>query len=252
MTNINNTKQKMMAGEPVFGMISGVSDPKVAELAGLRGFDYYMIDTEHSPMTAAQAVHVVRGCERVGITPLVRVSRKDPKAILPFIDGGAMGIMMPGLETAAEIEMLVNAVKYPPIGKRGLGVARAADYMVGPRSQADYVTWANQNTLVLPQFEDIALLDRLPELAAVPHVDGFVIGPRDLSVSMGYMDGPHHPEVQEAIDQAIKIIRDAGLVAGITAGTHTAAQAQVARGANFVLTSLPGLMKLAVDSFLGK
>ena len=146
--------------------------------------------------------------------------------------------------------MLVHAVKYPPIGKRGLGVARAAEYMVGRRSQADYVAWANQNTLVLPQFEDAALIDVLPEMAQVPEVDGFVIGPRDLALSMGYADGPNHPEVQNMIDEAINIMRKAGVAAGITAGTHAAAQAQIKRGANFILTSLPGLMKLAVDSFL--
>lgn len=246
----NKTKQKLKSGQPVYGMISGVSDPKVAELAGLRGLDYYMIDTEHSPMTQAQAVHVVRGCERVGITPLVRVSQKDPKAILPFIDGGALGVMMPGLETVAEVEMLVNAVKYPPLGKRGLGVARAAEYMVGTRSQADYVAWANQNTLVLPQFEDVEMLNILADMAAVPEVDGFVIGPRDLALSMGYADGSNHPEVQRVIDEAIKIMHNAGVAAGITAGTHAVAQAQIKRGASFILTSLPGLMKLAVDSFL--
>ena len=248
----NKTKQKIKSGEVVFGLISGINDPKVAELAGFLGFDFYMIDTEHSPMTPAQAVQVVRGCNHGGLTPLVRVSQKDPKAILPYLDGGACGVMMPGIESAADVQMLVNGVKYPPVGNRGLGVVRAADYLVGDISQADYISWANQNTLVLPQFEDAAFLDILPEMAAVPEVDGFVIGPRDLSLSMGYPDGPQHPAVQQVIDEAIRIMRAAGVHAGLTAGTHAAAKAQIARGATIILTSLPGLMKSAVHAFFGQ
>ncbi len=245
----NKTKQKLQQGHPVYGVISGANDPKIAELIGLNGFDYYMIDAEHSPMTPAVAVNIVRACEVVGITPLVRVSQKDPKAILPYLDAGAMGIMMPGLETVAEVEMLVTAVKYPPSGKRGLGLARSAHYLMGGVSQAAYVAWANEQTLVLPQFEDAALLPVLPQLTAVPGVDGFVIGPRDLSLSMGYADGPDHPEVQRVIDEAIRLIRAAGLVAGITAGSKTAAQTQLSRGASFILHSLPGLIQAGSQAF---
>lgn len=246
----NKTKQKLQQGQSVFGVISGMTDPKMAELIGLTGFDYYMIDAEHSPMTLAHAVNIVRACENVGVTPLARVSQKDPKAILPYLDAGVMGIMMPGIETVAEMEMLVAAIKYPPLGKRGLGQIRAANYMLDGRSQADYVTQANAHTLVLPQFEDAALLDVLGELTAVSGIDGFVIGPRDLSLSMGYPDGPNHPEVQRVIDEAIRIIRAAGLAAGITAATKAAAQTQLARGANFILNSVPGLIHEASKAFL--
>ncbi len=246
----NKTKQKLQQGQPVFGVISGMIDPKMAELIGLTGFDYYMIDAEHSAMTLAHAVNIVRACENVGVTPLARVSQKDPKAILPYLDAGVMGMMMPGIETVAEMEMLVAAIKYPPLGKRGLGQIRAANYMLDGRSQADYVTQANAHTLVLPQFEDAALLDVLGELTAVSGIDGFVIGPRDLSLSMGYPDGPNHPEVQRVIDEAIRIIRAAGLAAGITAATKAAAQTQLARGANFILNSVPGLIQEASKAFL--
>jgi len=246
----NNIRPKLQKKQPVFGVISGMTDPKMAELIGLAGFDFYMLDAEHGPVTPAQAVNIVRACETVGIAPLARVSQKDPKAVLPYLDAGVLGIMMPGLETPAEIQMLVQAVKYPPLGKRGLGLARAADYMMDPGTVAEYVVWANENTLVLPQFEDVALLERLPTLTAVAGVDGFVIGPRDLAMSMGFADGPDHPEVQTVIDEAVGIIQEAGLWVGITAGTAVAAQAQLERGATLILNSVPGLIRHSADVFL--
>ena len=96
----NKTKTKLQQNQPVFGVISGVTDPKIAELIGLNGFDYYMMDAEHGPIAPALAVNIVRACEVVGITPLARGSLKDAKAILPYLDVGGMGVMMPGLETA--------------------------------------------------------------------------------------------------------------------------------------------------------
>ncbi len=247
----NKTKTKLQQKQPAFGVISGVTDPKIAELIGLSGFDYYMMDAEHGPLTPAQAVNIVRACEAVGVTPLARVSQKDPKAILPYLDAGVMGIMMPGLETAADVQMLVAAIKYPPLGKRGVGLSRVSDYMMGQRSQAEYIEWANRNTLVLPQFEDVVLLDKLAEMTAVPGLDGFVIGPRDLSLSMGYADGSNHPQVQQVIGEAIEIIQAADLAVGITAGTVEAARAQIGRGATIILNSLPNLIKTSSRQFLG-
>ena len=182
----NKTKTKLENGEPVFGVISSSTDPMIAEILGLSGFDYYMIDGEHGPLEPATATNIVRACEVVDVTPLARLGSKDPKLILQYMDAGFQGIMMPGLETIADIEMLVNAVKYPPLGKRGLGLGRAANYMLGSgASQAKYVQQANEQTLVLPQFEDPTLLDILPQMVKVRGVDGFVFGPRDFIVDHG-------------------------------------------------------------------
>ena len=246
----NRTKTKLQQDLAVFGVISGVTDPKIAELIGLNGFDYYMMDAEHGPITPAQAVNIVRACETVGVTPLARVSQRDAKAILPYLDAGVMGIMMPGLETADQVADLVAAIKYAPLGRRGVGLSRASDYLMGRWSQAAYIEWANANTLVLPQFEDVMLLGKLGEMTAVPGVDGIVIGPRDLALSMGFADGANHPEVQQVIEEAIGIIRKAGLVAGITAGTAESAQAQMDRGATIILNSVPNLVRISSQSFL--
>lgn len=250
MIRENKTKAKLRSGAPVFGVISNSPDPMLAEVIGLVGFDFYMLDAEHGPVTPAQADTFVRACDAVDVTPLVRVGSPDPKLVLQYLDSGMLGVMMPGLETVDDVRALVAAVKYPPLGRRGLGMVRASGYMLGAWRQADYVAFANAQTLVWPQFEDAALLDRLPALAAVEGVDGFVIGPRDLSMSMGRYDGPAHPDVQTMIDQVIGSLKTAGLAAGITAGTGEAARAAVQRGARIILNSVPGLIEHSAHAFL--
>lgn len=251
MIRENKTKAKLKLGQPVFGVIGGNDDPSVAELIGLAGFDFYMVDAEHGPLGPAQAATMVRACESVGITPLARVGQKDAKLILQYLDAGVAGIMTPGLKTAEEIRELVAAVKYPPRGKRGLGMGRANDFMIGAMPPAEYVKFANEQTLVLPQFEEAELLAQLPEMVNVEGVDGIVFGPRDLSLTMGFPDGPNHPEVQEVINRAIAIIRAAGLIVGITAGTAEAAQAEIARGAQLILNTVPTLIQRSAREFLG-
>src|SRR5512141_36476 len=146
----NNAKRKLKAGQPAYGVLSTSDDPQLAELLGLAGFDYYMLDTEHGLLDVAQVVNVIRACERVNMTPMVRIGSKDPKLVLQYLDAGMMGVMMPGLETCEEIRMLVNAVKYPPVGKRGMGGARAAGYNSVGQEAADYIRFSNEQTMVIP------------------------------------------------------------------------------------------------------
>ncbi len=247
----NQAKAKLAQGQPVFGIIGSTNDPQIVEILGLLGFDFYMVDGEHGLINPVQAENMVRACEVANMTPLVRLGAKDPKLVLQYLDAGFMGVMMPGLETVAEMEMLVNAVKYPPVGKRGLGFGRAANFLLGSGSeQAEYVMQANGQTLVLTQFEDAALLKILPELVQVPGVDAFVFGPRDLSLTMGFADDPAHPDVQAIIDEAITIIEAASLWVGITAGTAVAAQQQIERGAHIILNTLPNLLRQGANTFL--
>jgi 4-hydroxy-2-oxoheptanedioate aldolase len=117
-------------------------------------------------------------------------------------------------------------------------------------SQKEYVAFANEQILVLPQFEDVQALDHLPEMASVQGVDAFVIGPRDLAMSMGFYDGPNYPEVKDAIDQALGIILDAGLDVGTVAGTGEAASALIERGVRICLNSVANLIRSSGLSFL--
>jgi 4-hydroxy-2-oxoheptanedioate aldolase len=231
----NRLKLKLKSGQPAFGVISTSTDPQLAELFGLAGCDYYMLDAEHGLLHPDQAVNVIRACELIGVTPLVRIGSKDPKLVLQYLDAGMMGVMMPDLRNASEVKMLIDAVKYPPVGKRGVGISRASRYMAYSGGAAKYIEFANEQTMVIPQFEDPALLNDFEGMIAQPHVDAVVIGPRDLSLNMGFPDGPNHPEVQEMIDQVFAICKQTGVAAGITAALREDAEKMIARGATMIL-----------------
>ena len=231
----NRAKRKLQAGQPTYGVLSTSADPQMAELFGLAGFDYYMLDAEHGLMDAAQVVDVIRACERVNMTPMVRIGSRDPKIVLQYLDAGMMGVMMPALEMVADIKMLIDAVKYPPMGKRGMGLTRASGYIAVGNEAVDYINFSNDQTMIIPQFEDAALIDRFEEMISQPGVDAVVIGPRDLSLNMGFPDGPNHPEVQEMIDRVVAICNKTGVAAGITAGSRADSARQVARGAKMIL-----------------
>jgi len=246
----NRTRTKLKAGQPAYGVLSTSDDPQLAELFGLAGFDYYMLDAEHGLLDAAQVVNVIRACERVNMTPMARVGSKDPKLVLQYLDAGMMGIMMPGLETADEIKMLVDAVKYPPLGKRGMGLTRASGYIAVGNEAVDYINFSNEQTMVIPQFEDASLIDRFEQMLSQPGVDAVVIGPRDLSLNMGFPDGSNHPEVQDMIDKVVGICKRSGVAAGITAGSRADSARQVARGVTLVLAIAQWVIATGSKEFL--
>jgi 4-hydroxy-2-oxoheptanedioate aldolase len=192
---------------------------------------------------------VIRACETVGITPLARIRNADPKLVLQFMDLGLMGVMMPSVTDADDVRRLVEAVKYPPLGKRGIAPVRANDYLLGSMPQEEYLRFANDQTLILPQIETMEAVNNLDSLVQVEGVDGFIVGPRDLSLSMGFTDGPAHPEVRDMVDSLFGVVRAAGLVVGTTAATGEDARSLVDRGATIVLASIHGLLRTGSGAF---
>jgi len=248
----NRTKLKLKAGQPAYGVISASDDPQLAELFGLAGFDFYMLDAEHGLLDPVQVVNVIRACERVDMTPLIRIGPKDPKLVLQYLDAGMMGIMMPGLETVDEVKMLVDAVKYPPLGKRGMGITRASGYIAVGNEAVDFINFSNEQIMVIPQFEDAALLEHFEEMISRSGVDAVVVGPRDLSLNMGFPDGPNHPEVQETINKVVAICKKTNVAAGITAGSRSDAAKQVARGMTMILAIAQSVITAGSKEFLSE
>ncbi|HYP39985.1 MAG TPA: aldolase/citrate lyase family protein [Chloroflexia bacterium] len=245
----NLLKVKLKNDEPVFGLLSPNYDPSLAEVLGHLGFDCYMVDCEHGAGGHMEVEHMVRACETVGVTPLARVRSADPKLLLQFMDTGLMGVMMPGIIDADDVKRLVEAVKYPPVGKRGIGPVRANDYLFGSMSQGEYVRFSNEQTLLLPQIETMEAVRNLDSLIKVEGIDGFIVGPRDLSMSMGFYDGPAHDEVSAVINDVFDVVLGAGLVVGTVAGTGEAARALVDRGARIILGSVNNLLRVGAASF---
>ena len=243
-------KVKLRNGAVLYGVISPTIDPTICEYLALAGLDFYMMDGEHGPINADNATQMIRACENSGIAPWARVRSVDEKLLLQFLDAGISGVMMPSITRMDQVRELIQFTKYPPIGKRGLGPVRAADYMAGRLSQQEYIRFANENTLLFPQMEDIACLGILDEMLALPEIDGVIIGPRDLAMSMGFLDGPGHPEVAKVMDEVFAKAKAAGKVAGTVAGNKAQAEDLIKRGARILLNSVQGLLAAGVKSFV--
>ena len=245
----NTVKTRLKNGEVTYGILSPNYDTTAVEVLGHLGFDFYMLDCEHGPGGPQQAEQVVRACESVGIIPLARVRSTDPKLLLQFLDIGVMGVMMPSLASADHLKALVEAIKYPPQGTRGIAPVRANDYYLGRMQQEEYIRFSNEQTLVLPQIELVEAVKNLDSLLKVEGIDGFIVGPRDLSVSMGFYDGPAHDEVRQSMYSIFSEVKAAGLVVGTTAGTGEEARTHVEHGAQIILPSILGLLRAGSAAF---
>ncbi|MFI5182413.1 MAG: HpcH/HpaI aldolase/citrate lyase family protein [Thermoanaerobaculia bacterium] len=244
-------RQRLADGGALYGLLSPDTDGSLIEMVGLLGFDLFILDTEHGPAGPREAESFVRSCELVGMAPLVRPRGLDSKLILQYLDAGMLGIMLPGVRTVEEVRQLVAAVKYPPLGLRGIAPVRANRWFLAGEAQDSWVPRANAETLVLPQIETVEAMERASEILKVPGVDGVIIGPRDLSMAMGFPDGPGHPEVEEAIDRITTAALAAGRLVGTVASTGERAKALVAKGHRIVLHSVGALLKTGAETFFG-
>ena len=189
--------------ETLIGTVVTLSSPAVAELLSDAGFDWLFIDVEHSPLDwqAAQTLLQAARCPCV-----VRVPLCDEISIKKALDIGADGIIVPQVNSRAEAERVVRYAKYPPLGARGVGVARAQGY--GSRFQ-EYVSRANDEIAVIVQAEHIEAVNHIHDIASVAGIDAVLIGPYDLSASMGKAGQVTDLSVLEAIAR-VKTECDAG------------------------------------------
>ena len=210
----NTLKQRLQDGQAVFGVMITFPSATMVEMLGHLGFDWVLIDNEHGSITVDNSEDLVRAAEITGMAPIVRPVGNKPEIIAPFLDRGAWGVQIPHVNTAKEARAAVDAVKYPPVGHRGLfSGSRPGGYGFAGAT-ADYVDEANRNTLVCLMLEEVEAIENLEEMVAVDGVDVFFIGSGDLSASMGYPGQQTHPEVQALMEKGITTIREAGKIAG--------------------------------------
>jgi 4-hydroxy-2-oxoheptanedioate aldolase len=187
--------------------------------------------------------------EASGITPVARPTVNSPEAILRVLDRGALGVQVPHVSTADDARRAVEAVKYHPLGGRGLGAGiRSAGYGFGVPMR-DYVEQANRESLVCVQLEDVEALRNLDQILLVDGVDVFFLGPSDLAQSMGYPGQVDAPEVQAALKSAFETIAAAGKAPG-SAGNADAVSSYMAHGALYLYTHLTTLLAGAANRFL--
>jgi 2-keto-3-deoxy-L-rhamnonate aldolase RhmA len=212
----NTLKQKLREGKPAFGVMLTFPSAPVVELLGYMGFDWILLDNEHGSITVDTAEDVIRAAELTGIAPIVRPIVNRPEAIAPFLDRGAWGVQVPHVNTRAEAEAAVRACKYFPDGERGsFSRGRPAEYgMSGPTHE--YFAKANANTLVCLMLEEVVAIDNIAEIVQAKGVDVLFIGSGDLSQSMGHPGQQAHPDVLKVMERGVKVIRDAGVAAGVS------------------------------------
>lgn len=211
----NRVKAKLNRGEAVFGCMTLLLNPAVVELLGLAGFDYVCIDGEHGPLDRQTLENLVRAAEIRGVTPIFRTAVNHPEEILPLLDTGVQGIMVPHVNTVENAQAAVDAVKYAPLGKRGMTPGRASSYAT--LKPTDYITQANQESLVVIQIEEMEAVENLPDLLEVEGIDIYTIGPGDLAHSMGRTGQKDHPELLETINYIVDTVVAAGKHVGTAA-----------------------------------
>lgn len=245
----NRMKEKLGAGEPAFGVSVMIPSPQIVEMVGRLGFDWVMIDCEHGALGPETVELLCLAAEASNITPIARPRSKAAEDILQVLDRGAMGVQVPHVNTAADARAVVEAVKYHPLGKRGLAAGtRPADYGL-TLSAAEYVQQVNRETLVCVQLEEVEALRHLDEILQVEGVDVFFVGPSDLSQSMGYPGQRDVPEVREAIDRAFAAIVAAGKVPG-SAGSAQAVAEFLRQGCRYLYTHVPSLLAAGAAEFM--
>jgi 2-keto-3-deoxy-L-rhamnonate aldolase RhmA len=190
-----------------------IGNSAVAEIMARAGFDWLVVDLEHSVISIDVAGDLIRTIDLCGVAPLVRLTSNDQNQIKRVMDAGAHGIVVPMVNSPAEASAAVAATRYGPSGTRGVGLARAQGYGVGFQN---YFEWQKDGPVVIVQIEHRVAVERLKEILEVPGVDGFIIGPYDLSCSMGIPGQFDHPDFLAAMRK----IRETGNQLGCPAGIH--------------------------------
>jgi len=228
----NIVKEKLAAGQAVYGAIYCNGQPAYVEMMGYAGMDFVIIDTEHAPHSPETVENLIRAAEGSGMAPFVRVTENSPSLILRALDVGAAGVVVPQVNTAEGAAMAVQAAKYGPQGQRGLaGIVRAARFGCVP--SADYLKYSNENTMILTQVEHVEAVRNLDAILAVKGLDGIFIGPSDLSQSMGITGQFGNPELIRVITDIIERGAKAGKLVGIFCSTVASAKQWRALGAKY-------------------
>ena len=247
---INKFKQNLKAGKPQVGLWSSLSSAAATEILADSGFDWILIDTEHSPNELADVHRQLQAMQGSAASPVVRPAWNDPVAFKRLLDLGVQSLLVPYVQNAEEARRAVAATRYPPHGIRGVATTtRASRY----GRVKDYLGRAHDEICVIIQVETRAALAGLEAIAEVEGVDALFIGPSDLAADMGHLGNNAHPEVRAAIDDAIGRIRATGRAAGILTPVEADARRWLDLGCNLLAVgSDAGILARQADALASK
>jgi 4-hydroxy-2-oxoheptanedioate aldolase len=245
----NTFKQALQQRQRQIGLWSSLCSNLVAELIAHSGFDWIVLDTEHSPNELPDLVSQLQAMGLGTATPVVRAAWNDTVLIKRILDVGAQSILLPYVQTAEEARHAVAAVRYPPRGVRGVaGASRASNF----GRVRDYLKLADEQICLLVQVETRKALDELEAIAAVEGIDGVFIGPSDLAASLGHLGQPQHPETQQALRQAAERLDRLGKAAGILAMAEADARRYMEWGYRFVAVGMDTVLLARAADALAK
>lgn len=222
------------ADAPALGTWVKIPAMEVMELVALAGFDFAVIDLEHSPISLESAYRLIGTALYTGVSPLVRVPGLDPGMMQRVLDAGAEGIMVPHVDSVDQARAAVSAMRFPPLGARGVGsTSRAGAW--GGRSRDEYLRYGQQEVVLIAQIESTAGVRNAGAIAATEGVDALLVGAADLSVSEGTVESD--PVIAQLIAGVIEQARDAGVPVG-NAGPSTVDSVRAAVETGFTFTML--------------
>ena len=231
-------KQRLLSGELLVGTMVTLPSTVTAEILSLSGFDWLFVDLEHGPMALQDAMRIMQTVSP-GTPCLMRVPLNDEAWIKRALDIGPAGVVVPQIRSVEDAARAVRYCKYPPAGIRGVGIGRAHGY--GERFE-EYVASSNDQTAVIIQIEHIDAVNDIEDIAKVPGIDGWFVGPYDLSGSMGKIGAVTDPEVQEAIARVTACATKANIPMGIFGASVDAVNPFIAQGYNLIAVSLDILL----------
>lgn len=250
----NPLLNKFEKGEKMVGSFFTTASVVTAEILGGLGYDFIVIDVEHGQHDFAAVESFIRAAECRNTVPIVRIVDASRNNILKMLDLGAMGLFLPFIKTADEVRQAVQFAKYPPVGERGLGHGHKVGYGIDPIVNTgrpeDYLEWANDNTLLIPQCETVEAVKNIEEIVAIDEVAGIFIGPFDLSISMGIPSQFGNPEFTAAVERVREVCNKAGKMIFTVDGTVEGAERKLRSGFDGILTSDTPLFMNAAKSYI--
>lgn len=231
---MNQTRERLSKGETVFGCgLQVYRSPEIARTFAAAGFDYVFIDMEHGAFNLETVQDMIKASVDSGITPIVRVCELLYSLCARLLDAGAQGIILPRVEDPALLKEALSWLRFPPAGKRGYGVNPT---MIGyeGRNFQEIIEHQNRNTLSVVQFETTRAVEHADELLSVPGLDIVMVGPADLSISLGVPGQFEHPSLISTVDRIIEKCRQHNVVPGIQVRGVAMARFWAERGMRFV------------------
>lgn len=210
--NVTELRAKIKSRKPTVGAWLQLPSPDVAEIIGRSGYDWAAVDMEHGAMTRSVLPDLFRALECGGTLPFVRVAEAGRENIKAALDSGAKGLILPMIETAEQLELAMAWAHYPPKGCRGVGYCRANEH---GRCFDQYLAESG-DVFMVAQIEHIKAVDNLEDILALPGLDAIMVGPYDLSGSMGITGQLSHPAMAEAMGRIAALAKRSG----VPMGTH--------------------------------